>query len=404
MSDDSGGVTDSYSETSSQSWFGRIGDSLKAMLFGFLLFGASFVLIFWNEGRAIHRAQDLDEGAKSSIVIKSDAVDPANQEKLVFLAGFADTKDVITDPEFKVEPAKALILQRHAEMYQWDEDEKHETKEKLGGGTETVTTYTYHKKWYASRINSGSFKKPAGHANPDSMPYSSWKGVAPNIEVGAFKLPDAMVGMINNFESLPLVEADLQKANAATSKTFVISDNKFYQSATPGSPAIGDVRIYYDLAKPTDVSLLGRQQDNTFGAFQTTAGRDLMELRVGSMSKEAFFLKLVSENNMLTWILRGVGWLIMFMGLQILAKPLQVLASVVPFFGTLVGYAATFFAFMISAVLTLITIGIGWIAYRPMLGGMIIGCGVVVLILYCMMRGHKATIHESDAAFADVNS
>ena len=51
-------------------------------------------------------------------------------------------------------------------MYQWKEHESRETRKKLGGGTETVTTYEYKKEWASGRIDSSSFKKTDGHESP----------------------------------------------------------------------------------------------------------------------------------------------------------------------------------------------------------------------------------------------
>ena len=53
--------SDSFSEVSSQSWFGRLGNAIKSVLLGIILFVVSFPLLWWNEGRAVHTAQGLTE-------------------------------------------------------------------------------------------------------------------------------------------------------------------------------------------------------------------------------------------------------------------------------------------------------------------------------------------------------
>ena len=64
MSDNSGGgISDSFTETSSRSWISRIGDSIKGVLFGLLMIAGSTVLLFWNEGRAVQTMRSLEEGA-----------------------------------------------------------------------------------------------------------------------------------------------------------------------------------------------------------------------------------------------------------------------------------------------------------------------------------------------------
>lgn len=74
----------SYTETTTQSWFSRIGDSLKGILVGIVLVGVAIMLLFWNEGRTVKRYRALKEGASQCIEVRSDAVDVANDNKLVF--------------------------------------------------------------------------------------------------------------------------------------------------------------------------------------------------------------------------------------------------------------------------------------------------------------------------------
>ena len=57
-------------------------------------------------------------------------------------------------------------------MYQWQEKTTTHTEDKLGGGTETTTTYDYYKVWSNAQISSSSFKHPLGHRNP-VMAYKS---------------------------------------------------------------------------------------------------------------------------------------------------------------------------------------------------------------------------------------
>ena len=75
-------MADSFTETSSRSWLGRITDSIKSVLVGLGLFVASFPLLFWNEGRAVQTARSLEEGAGTVISVPAASVDPANQDIL----------------------------------------------------------------------------------------------------------------------------------------------------------------------------------------------------------------------------------------------------------------------------------------------------------------------------------
>ena len=152
---------DSFTEVSSQSWFSRIGGAIKGVLIGLILFVIAFPLLFWNEGRSVKRYKTLEEGGGAVISVTAEAVDPANDGKLVHMTGEAVTDVTLTDPEFGIS-ANALKFKRIVEMYQWEESTEKETKKKVGGGTETKTTYSYSKTWSSSVIQSDSFKKPEG--------------------------------------------------------------------------------------------------------------------------------------------------------------------------------------------------------------------------------------------------
>ena len=132
-------------------------------------------------------ARSLTEGAGAVKSVAADAVEPANEGALVHVTSAVVTDAPVADPEFDVE-AQAVKLIRTVEMYQWKEDEKSETRKKLGGGTETVTTYTYDTAWSSDLEDSSQFQETAGHENPGSMPYDSTTTVADPVHLGAFVL------------------------------------------------------------------------------------------------------------------------------------------------------------------------------------------------------------------------
>jgi len=127
---------DSFTEVTTQSWGSRLGQSFKGVVVGALLLIAAFPLQFWNEGRAIDRAKALEEGAGAVVGVASATVVPGNEGELVHMIGQVTTNEVLADTDFPVS-AKAIKLSRVVEMFQWKEESHSETREKLGGGTET---------------------------------------------------------------------------------------------------------------------------------------------------------------------------------------------------------------------------------------------------------------------------
>ena len=126
-------MSDSFSVTTSQSWFGRLFESIKSVLFGLVMFVLSFPLLFWNEGRAVRTARSLTEGLGAVVSVPAEAVTPGNEGKLVYVSGAVKTDKPVVDDELAVE-ADAVTLLRNVEMYQWKESESKETRKKLGGG------------------------------------------------------------------------------------------------------------------------------------------------------------------------------------------------------------------------------------------------------------------------------
>lgn len=191
-----------YTETTNQSYLSRIGNAFKGILAGVVLIIAGIALLFWNEGRTVHRAKALAEGHSNVVSVDSAAIDPTNEGKLVHLIGTATSAEMLSDPDFGVS-VNAISLLRNVEMYQWSENASSETKKKVGGGTETVTTYTYEKAWAPFLIDSSDFKE-SGHKNPAAMPYQSADWYAKNVTLGPFTLSESLIERIGPVEDYPL--------------------------------------------------------------------------------------------------------------------------------------------------------------------------------------------------------
>ena len=159
-------------ETTTESWGSRLGNSIKGVIVGLGLFVLGFPVLFWNEGNSVKTAKSLDEGEKACVSLESaEKVDPGMEGRLVHVSGKADTKDVLTDETFGV-AATAIALTRKVEMYQWREDCKTEEKKNAGGSVTTTKTYTYAKVWSGKAIDSSGFKE-SGHDNPGELEFPS---------------------------------------------------------------------------------------------------------------------------------------------------------------------------------------------------------------------------------------
>lgn len=354
---------DIYTEVTNRSWFGRIGSSLKGILFGFILLAVSVGLLFWNEGRTVKVYKNLKEGAGAVIEVANNPVSPANDGRLVHITGLAATTETLHDRQFPVE-AKGLSLRRNVKMYQWKENKKSEKRKKIGGGEETVTRYSYSKTWSSSLISSSGFKKREGHVNPDRMPFTGDKITAGNVSVGAFQLTRSQTGRINAYEKLV---AESMSGLPGTGRSISLSDGGYYIGDDENSPRIGDMIVSFEYVPDTKITLVAMQRGNSFEPYPTKVGGKIDEVAVGIYTAAEMFEKLQSSNTMLCWGLRLVGFIAMFIGFCMIFKPLSVLADLIPFVGSIVGFGAGIIAFVLTLITSVIVVAIAWIFYRPVL-------------------------------------
>lgn len=375
-------MPDSFSATTSQSWFSRLFGSIKSVLVGLVFFVLAFPLLWWNEGRAVRTARSLSEGAGSIVSSPADSIDASKEGKLVHVTGSVSTEQPVADDALPVQ-VQGVKLIRNVEMYQWTEEKKSETKKKLGGGEETVTTYTYNKEWEKGRVDSSQFQHPEGHENPESAPYETQTFIADPVKVGVHKLSAEQIGKLNEAENLPLDASATEKLSPELKEKIKVADGRYYLGADPAAPALGDTRISYQVVKPATVSLAAVQTGDTFAAYQAAAGDSILLVQTGNHTAAAMFQKAQDENAMMTWILRVVGFVIMFLGIFMVFRPIAVFADVVPLFGTFLGAGIGLFAFLGAAALSFLTIAIAWVFVRPVLGisMLVIAIGALVWLL-----------------------
>lgn len=393
-------MSDTFRETTSRSWFSRIGSSFTGALIGILLIVAAVIGLFWNEGRAVTTARSLAEGASAVASVPADAVDAAHDGKLIHVSGplAADTQP--EDDEFGI-TAPGVRLQRRVEMYQWTETSKSETQTKLGGGEETVTTYSYSKGWEDEAVDAGEFRQPGGHENPP-MDVRDASFQVPQANLGAFQLGKEALDALGDTETLPVKRDQLAAVQAAYGGTRPVSlaDGRIYLGDNAGSPRVGDYRIGYSLVPLKPVSIVARQNGDTLEGYQTQAGDRLLLTAAGDVPADRMFSDAVSANTFLTWIIRLVGLLVLWVAFALVMGPLGVLADVVPLFGSIVRFGTGLIALALTVFVGGTVIAVAWMFYRPLLALGIIAVAIVasVLLLRLRRKAPQATAAPKPAA------
>ena len=358
---------DSYTDYGGRSWGSRLIESIKGILIGFVMFIVAFPVLFWNEGRAVQTAKSLGDGASEVVCVASDNVVTTNEGKLVYVTGDATTTDSVSDPKFGV-TVSALRLERVAEMYQWKESKTSNSQKHLGGGETTVTNYKYEKVWSPKLIHSGVFKQASGHQNPQTILVTNQTWTAKSVTLGGFTMPDALIDKMDKKESYAVDETALSNAAPDVQNGFKLQQGRYYLGENPAAAAVGDTRVTFKVVRPATVSIVARQVANTFEAYQAKAGGSILLLTYGSVSPDSMFKTAEKANKTLTWVLRAAGFLLMFIGLFLIFNPLAVVADVVPIFGSLLRASVAGFVGLVASTLSLVTISVAWLTYRPLLG------------------------------------
>lgn len=360
-------MSDSYTEVTSRNWFSRIGDSIKGILFGIVIIPVAIILLWWNEGRAVTTANSLKEGAAAVLSVSAEKVDPANEKKLVHVTGEAKAAEPVSDTSFGIS-VPALRLERTEEVYQWVEDSKSETKQKVGGGEETTTTYTYEKKWVDNPVDSSEFKKPADHANKGDLIAGNERFNAGSVTLGAFKLPDSFVSQMGSPVTHPVAEADLANLAPDLKESARVQGGAFYFGSKADAPEIGDRRVSFEIVKPGTFSVVAAQIGDSFEPYQAKAGDSISLIESGAASAETMFQNAASANSLITWLLRFVGFVFMTFGFMAIMRPLSVLGSVIPFIGSIIGAGTGLISLVLAVTISLLVIALAWLVARPLLG------------------------------------
>lgn len=426
-----------YQEVTHESWFSRLGKSFSGIVTGIILIIAATVLLYWNEGRTVKTGGAIGEAQMQTVQMGDiSKVDPSFNGKVIYATGRADTKDMLQDPVFGVGKV-AIKLDRDVEYYQWKENSRTEKRKKLGGGEETVTTYTYEMVWTHSPIDSNNFKDPDYIGiNEVLARIEDEQWVAPTVSFGAYTLPGFLKNGIGGAQPLQVELQDQNRQEIAKlislSRRYLrqpgavqpgvvgaVSDtvarsvssallgkedeedvdvasyvhsqgNVVYIGANPNAPHVGDVRVTFTQTPPADVSIVAKVVGSTFDKFTASNGYTFSRLDMGTVSAETMFEGAKTENTVMAWILRVVGIFLVIVGLRMILAPLSVIADVIPLLGSIVGAGAGIVAFLLGLAWGLMVIAVAWIRFRPLLaGGLIAVVAALLALLYKRGRARK---------------
>ena len=414
-----------YQEQRTTGYGTRVGNSFKAIGTGFILFCIGTALLWWNEGRTVKTEKMLEEVGGSYVEMENpNKKDASLDGELICGSALATTDDSLSDNQFGV-GAKAIALHRRVEYYQWVEDSKESSEDKLGGKEVTTTTYTYSKKWVSQPIESSEFKDSAyQNKNMVLTTVEESEQYAENVKFGAYQLNESLIHMISSREGLDLninedllkeldknaqvayerfygVKKSAKQAVEQLAETTVLSDsakavadslkavndsiiknavnkkdleyvhlagNVLYFGRVPGSPEIGDVRVTFEKVVPAKVTVMAVVDGDSFKAFKAKNGKRFQRLVMGKKSGDEIIDIEKETNNMLLWVFRIFGVMLVIGGLKGIFGFLETVLKVVPFIANIFGWGVGVVCTILGLVWSLIIIAIAWLFYRPILG------------------------------------
>lgn len=391
----------SFTETTRTSWFSRLKSGLAGLVIGPLLVIGMIWLLSWNEGRSVQTYRALVEGAGIVVSVDDAAVDPANEGKLIHISGSVKPDGTPEDPMFGVAAEGAAGIKRTVEMFQWEQQSESKTETKLGGGEETVTTYSYRKTWRSNPVDSSDFRIPDGHQNPQ-MPFEGDRFTVASASIGAFTVDGEAVANLGEDSAMKLTPDVLERVRSAlgTDKPVNADGTTIYISQNRQSPAVGDLRISFTRQDVAQASFVGAQKATTLGEYKASNGRTLFLSAAGNASSSEMFETAQSENTLITWLIRIGGLIGMFIGFAMMLSILGIIADVIPFVGSIVSFGTSAIAAILTLLIGPLVIAIAWIAYRPLLAIAIIAVGGLLAAATIYLRRNRGAATPASARTA----
>lgn len=373
---------------------GRVGNALKGVCVGLVLFILSFPLLVWNERNFVNQAAALDEVSQQ--VQSVDPADPLSSlltNKAVHVSGALELGEV-RDDEYGIS-VRALRLTRRPESYQYIEHKSTRTEKDGRGGEREVSTYSYTRDWsrelqasladptYAGKNPRGWIVPPhtvVGSATlgPYRLPEAVTRELGretpldplnPTVSeigraiadaaaeedgaasgrgrkrggVAALPAPGKTLGhqlALSTSPSTPSKSGAVTVRSGSKSSTFsrellaMTPSHGYLYTGNPSKPSVGDNRVQWSAAAPETASVVGRQtRDGTLAPIVASNGHKILLFGEGDQSVTELFNSAHDANAAMTWAIRAGGWLLMLVGLLAIFQPAAILVDIVPFIG-----------------------------------------------------------------------
>jgi hypothetical protein len=342
-----------------QSWGQKLMGSIKGILIGLLLFIASFIVIYVNEGSV-----DVSRIAATAIEIDAQKANTQDDGKLVTTIGNLVTTETLGDTY--LQPGNYIVLSRNVEMYAWEEEADHDE--------DTGTTYTYNQIWTSSPEDSADFAEERDHENP-KMPIESTVLKVAAARIGNYDIDVSSVQM-------PLLkDITIRPENAIPGGRELEEDEEYYEEFADipatieqgkylfkgfgnfDTPEIGDIRINYSaFDSGKEVTIFGKLNGNKISPY--IGEKDSRLYRIFEGTADESIVQMRNEYRTTKWIFRGLGFILMWIGLSLILGPISATLDFIPVIGSLSRSVIGLVTFIASLIMTTIVIWLSMLLHN----------------------------------------
>lgn len=251
------------------SFLDEMGNAVGACILGFVMVIFSIPVLFFNERQNARAETLLDRAAVQYRTVTADTASKENRGWLVHIQNtMLIPTEAVADQRFHATlETNCVRLSSEIEVFQWVEHSQQETRNKFGGGKETITTYRYTQEWLTSCVESSRFQDRT-HQNtwPDGLVFGSETRECGRVEFGTgFLLSSELVAQSRDFQSAADRLGDTVTLRNGGSLFRRGPDGMFYfrvgddRWAGVGTPEVGDTRVTFKYVAGGPASVMALQ-------------------------------------------------------------------------------------------------------------------------------------------------
>lgn len=365
-------------------------DVCGSAVMGVFLFVFGIALLGWNEQRSV-RAYKVIQVCQGSYVEANCSELPTVAGTLVHASCSVIGATPLVDRTFTNVTAVALGITRTVEMRQWVETS-------LAKCDDCEPRYEYSLVWAEQPVSSDLFRD-SSKQNPGVWPYVSASVSVRTASVGVFPLTGEWFDRATSCKSDDC-SSSLPASGVLPLDQFEQMDDTHVQFAPSSSlsPA-GTIRMSFRVANATEASFFGVWDGINVVPLERD-GHSCHYFEWGIVSASEMFAAAADRNEFVTWALRAAGTASVSFGAFLPISAVGGALGSIPFIGAFAVAAAGvagLACFVVGLAISLLVIGIAWLAVRPVVGGSVLVSSVLLGVgIACLVRRHHHHHHKNN--------